>query len=121
MTIATTDIKVRIITRAADDMKAEEVKVLDLRGISTFTDYFILASAQSRNQFRAVVREIRKRLSDAGLPSPRTDGEDSERWVVLDLGDVVVHLFDPPTRSHYNLEALWGDAHTLDTAAFLTA
>ncbi len=116
-----TEAKVRIVARAADDLKAEDVLVLDVRGICTFTDFFLIASAGSRNQFRAILREIRSRLSEGGFTPPRAEDEDSGRWVVLDLGDVVVHLFDPHARAHYNLEALWGDAHSVDTASFLTA
>ena len=113
--------KVRLVMQAADAVKAEDVRVLDLRGISTFTDYFILASVFSQTQLRAAVREVRRLLKRAGEPPFKCDGEDSDRWVVMDLGDVVVHLFDPPTRSLYSLEQLWGDARTVDTAQFLTA
>jgi ribosome-associated protein len=113
--------KVRLIVQAAEDMKAEEIAVLDLRGISTFTDYFLLASVHSTAQRRAVTREIRKRLHEAGESDFRLDGENSEHWTVMDLNEVIVHLFDPPTRDHYRLEALWGDAQTLDAANFLTA
>ncbi len=119
--IITAEVKLRVVTQAADALKAEDILILDLKGISTFTDYFVLASVGSQPQLRAVTREIYRRLAAERIPSPRADGLESEHWVVLDLGDVVVHLFDAPTRSHYNLEALWGDAQRVDMANFLTA
>ncbi len=112
--------KIRIVTQAIETMKGEATTLLDLRPIATFTDFFLLASVQTQTQMRAVVREIRTRLSEADGPPPRVDGEGASRWMVLDLGNVVVHLFDPPTRAFYRLEALWGDAPALDPAAFLT-
>ena len=120
MTIDTQKI-LKMALEALDQMKATDVTVLDVRGISTFTDYFVLASAVSRPQLRAIRREIDRRLGEAGEDSPGVDGSESETWMVVDLGDVVVHVFEPHTRQVYSLESLWGDAESLDTAQILTA
>jgi ribosome-associated protein len=119
--IIETEIKVRLVTEASDAMKAGDMLILDLRGVSTFTDFFVLATVVSRTQLRAVLREIRRRLKEGGESQVRCDGEDSDHWAVMDLGDVVIHVFDAETRVRYSLERLWGDARLVDTADFLTA
>jgi ribosome-associated protein len=111
----------RVAIEALEQIKATDLTVLDVRGISTFTDYFVLASAISQTQLRAIRREVDRRLSEAGEEPLGVDGVESTSWIVLDLGDVVVHVFEPRTRSIYNLESLWGDAESLDTAQILTA
>jgi ribosome-associated protein len=120
VTIDTNQI-LRVAIKALEQMKATDVTVLDVKGISTFTDYFVLASAVSQTQLRAIRREVDRLLSAAGEEPLGVDGVESATWIVLDLGDVVVHVFEPHTRSVYNLESLWGDAEALDTAQILTA
>lgn len=109
------------MTQVADDLKARDITILDLKGICTFADYFVIASVDSRTQMRAIMRDVLRRLSDEDLPNPMIDGKQSDHWMVADLGDIVVHLFDPATRVHYNLTSLWGDAASVDMANFLTA
>ncbi|MBN1475667.1 ribosome silencing factor [Candidatus Sumerlaeota bacterium] len=119
--IIETETKIRLITEASEAMKAADLLILDLRGVSTFTDFFVLATVASRTQLRAILREIRRRLKEAGDIPVRCDGEDSDHWAVMDLGDIVIHVFDAETRVRYSLERLWGDARLVDTADFLTA
>ena len=116
-----TEKMIRLLIEAIEQMKGEEITVMDLRGISTFTDFFLIATVRSRAQMQAILRESRNALAKAKLPSPQTDGETSASWVVIDCGDVVAHLFEPSRRSYYNLEGLWGDATQVDAAGFLTA
>ncbi|HYE29892.1 MAG TPA: ribosome silencing factor [Methylomirabilota bacterium] len=97
----------------ADNRKAEDLIVLDLRKLSSITDYFVLCSGTSEPHLRAIVDEITETLAkDHGL-KPRSEGIRSASWVVLDYFDVLVHVMRKDVREHYNLESLWGDAPKL--------
>ncbi len=100
--------------RAAEEKQAEDIVILDLRGISTITDYFVICSGTSLPHLKAVRREIADQIRTVHGDRPRTtDGELESRWVVLDYGDVIVHVFHHEMRSVYSLEDLWSDApHT---------
>lgn len=98
----------------AENKKAEDLVVLDVRGLSTITDYFVLASGTSEPHLRAIVDEIVQKLEEDHHLRPRAqDGTWSSRWVVLDYLDVIVHVMHPETRALYALESLWGDAPRL--------
>lgn len=106
-----------IVARAADIMdslKAENVLVLKMEGIADFTDFFVIGTAQSTTQARAIIRRIYETLKEEGnLPfSPPEDS--SDRWSIIDYGSVVIHVFDAEARDHYRLEQVWGDAEELD-------
>jgi ribosome-associated protein len=95
----------------ADNKKAENIVVLDVRKLSSVTDYFVIASGSSQPHLRAIVEEISGKLrDDQGLRPARTDGATSGNWVVLDYFDVIVHIMHAETRVRYDLEGLWGDA-----------
>ncbi len=95
----------------ADSKKAEDLIVLDLRKLSTVTDYFVIASGTSEPHLRAVVDEIVDTIQkEYSLKPSGTDGAWQTNWVVLDYFDVMVHVMHPEVREHYNLEQLWGDA-----------
>jgi ribosome-associated protein len=95
----------------ADDKKAEEIVVLDVRKVSSITDFFVIATGTSEPHLRAIVDEIREQLSDELGLSPRAmDGSLHTAWVVLDYFDVIVHVMRREVRELYNLEGLWGDA-----------
>ena len=102
--------------RAADERKALDVCVLDLRGLSPLADFFVLSSGQSTPQVRAIAEHVEQSLSKAGLPAPRWEGSEASRWILLDYGDVVVHVFHHAEREFYNLEALWDQAPRLTVA-----
>jgi len=100
--------------RQADEKKAGDIVVYDLRGISDVADYFIIATAYSRLQIHAISFGIEKSLKDQGtLPLGAEGGTDSQ-WMLLDYVDAVVHVFSPEMRQYYGLESLWGDAPKLD-------
>lgn len=84
--------------------------ILDLRDLSSVTDYFVIADASSEVQVRAVVDGIAEALGDQGVTPSRREGWSDARWVLLDYGDVVVHVFRSEEREYYDLERLWGDA-----------
>jgi ribosome-associated protein len=95
----------------ADNKKAEDIVVLDVRKLSSITDYFVIASATSEPHLRAVVNEINDKLrEDEGLRPRAVDGKLPAAWLVLDYFDVIVHVMRADTRDRYDLEGLWGDA-----------
>jgi ribosome-associated protein len=96
--------------KAADDKRAEDIMVLNMRGISLIADYFIICHGNSDKQVQAIAREIREKALEKGYELKRMEGFDEARWVLIDIGDVVVHVFHKDERSYYNLERLWGDA-----------
>ncbi len=92
------------------DRKAEAVVALDLRGVSSATDFFVLATGNSDIQVRAIAEHIIGQLAKDGLRPLHVEGLDRARWVLLDFVDFVVHVFHPLAREFYQLELLWGDA-----------
>ena len=101
----------------ADNKKAEDIVILDVRKISTVTDYFVIASGTSEPHLRAIVDEIEDTLRDDHGVKPRAvDGTLQTAWVVMDFFDVIVHVMHAETRKHYDLEGLWGDAKAVKPA-----
>jgi ribosome-associated protein len=97
--------------KLADDKKAEDIAILDVRKLSSVTDYFVIASGTSEPHLRAIVDELTDRLRDQhGLRPKAIDGTLKAAWVVLDYFDVIVHVMREDLRERYDLEALWGDA-----------
>src|SRR5580704_16179174 len=101
----------------ADNKKAEDIVVLDVRKLSSVTDYFVIASGTSQPHLRAIVEEISGKLRDEhDLRPSRSEGFTGGTWVVLDYFDVIVHVMHTETRKHYDLEGLWGDARAVTPA-----
>ena len=98
------------------DLKAEDVVALDLRGISSATDFFVLATGNSDIQVRAIAEHVRDELKKLGVRPLHVEGLDKARWVLMDFVDFVVHVLHPSARAFYQLELLWGDAPTRDFA-----
>ncbi|HEY2494832.1 MAG TPA: ribosome silencing factor [Paenibacillus sp.] len=98
----------------AEDKKAQNVVALDLRGISLIADYFVICHGNSDVQVQSIATEIRKRAMDAGSTIRGIEGMDSARWVLMDLGDVIVHIFHRDEREFYNIERLWTDAKVVE-------
>ena len=98
--------------RLLDERKGEDVRVLDVREQLPITDYFILVTGRNRRHLRAMADEIRKHVrEELGKDVPREEGSnDGGRWLLLDLGDAIVHLFDGDTRAFYDVDGLWADA-----------
>ena len=98
--------------RVADDMKAADIVVLDVRKLCDIADYLVICTGQSCRQLRGMARRLCTETpkSSVAAPRARVEGEEGSPWVLLDFGDVVVHLFDPEAREFYDLELLWGDA-----------
>jgi ribosome-associated protein len=105
---------VKRVVELALERKAHDVTVLDLRGISTATDYFVVASGRSDVQVKAIAEHIAEELRGEGLRAGHVEGLTGGRWVLLDYIDFVVHVFHPQARAFYQLENLWGDAPRWD-------
>jgi ribosome-associated protein len=108
------DDRVRRAINAAADKKAIEPTVLDLRGISTFTDFFVLFTGANRRQVQAISDEVVDQLKRNGSPAARVEGYQNAEWVLIDYGDFVVHIFDDKARRFYDLERLWREARRRD-------
>jgi ribosome-associated protein len=98
----------------ATDYKAENVVVLDMRGITPLYDFLVLATGSSRRQIHTLAEEIDAAMAAEGETRLGIEGYTSAKWVVQDYGDVVVHVFDPETRSYYGLDDLWADAKPIE-------
>lgn len=101
---------------AADSKKANDVIVLDIRGLSVIADYFVICSANSRTQVQAVASAVKERVEELGLRCKAVEGKDEAKWVLLDFGDLVVHVFIEEERRFFGLERLWGDAPRLSVS-----
>ena len=99
----------------ADDKKAENLLVLDVREVSSITDYFVIATGTSEPHVRAIWNEIAGRLQkEHGVPAPKPEGAQQNQWVELDYYDVIVHVMQQSVRDQYDLESLWNDAAVVD-------
>jgi ribosome-associated protein len=102
--------------KAADDKKAQDIIVLNMEGVSLIADYFIICHGNSEKQVQAIAEEVKDKAQENGILIKRLEGKDEARWILVDLGGVIVHIFHKDERSYYNLEKLWGDAPQLDIA-----
>ena len=103
-----------LCARVADENKARDILVLDMRGLTPLYDFFVLATGTSRRQIHTIIEEIDDALKAEGDRRIGIEGYDSSKWVAQDYGDIVVHVFDPDARGYYALEELWADAPRLD-------
>lgn len=94
-------------------MKAQDVLCLDLRGISSAADFFLIATGRSDVQVKAIAERIQEGFRESGMRPQHVEGLPGGHWVLLDYIDLVVHVFHPQARAFYQLEALWGDAPTI--------
>ncbi|MDF1508284.1 ribosome silencing factor [Robertmurraya sp. DFI.2.37] len=109
-----------IAVKAADDKRAEDIVALNMKGISLIADYFIICHGNSDKQVQAIAREIKEKAVENHYDVKRMEGYDEAKWILIDLGDVVAHVFHRDERSYYNLERLWGDAPTLNIQSELS-
>ncbi|QFT89928.1 Ribosomal silencing factor RsfS [Bacillus sp. THAF10] len=100
----------QLAAKAADSKRAEELVALNMQGISLVSDYFLICHGNSDKQVQAIARAVKEAAEEIGQQVRRMEGFDEARWILVDLGDVVVHVFHRDERGYYNLERLWGDA-----------
>lgn len=97
---------------AIEDIKGFDISVMDVRKLTSLTNYMIVASATSSRQAKAIADNVREKLKEKGYQIRGTEGEKEGEWVLVDLNDIVVHIMVPATRAYYNLEQLWGEAES---------
>jgi ribosome-associated protein len=107
----------QLCARAADSKKAFEILVLDLRKLTTICDYFVVCSGSNSTQVGAIAEGVGGDLAKAGIHPSHVEGATGATWVLMDYGDVVVHIFEEQTRVYYRLEKLWGEAPRIALAA----
>ncbi|TAK46910.1 MAG: ribosome silencing factor [Xanthobacteraceae bacterium] len=106
-----------LILARLDDMKAEETITIDLRGQSSITDYMVVATGRANRHVGAIAEHVVKDLHDAGIKGVHVEGMPNCDWVLIDAGDVIVHVFRPEVRAFYNLEKMWAAARTAQPAS----
>ncbi|WP_026689172.1 ribosome silencing factor [Alteribacter aurantiacus] len=99
-----------LVVNAADDKRAEDIVALDMEGISLMADYFVICHGNSPKQVEAIAQEVKSKAQEADIDVKRLEGTDEARWILIDLNDVIVHVFHKEDRNYYNLEKLWADA-----------
>lgn len=99
-----------LIIDLLEDKKAQDIKVISLNGVSVVADYFVVATGNSSTQIRALVDHLSKELYVRAGVSVKREGKEEGGWVLIDAGDVVVHVFNETTRGYYNIERVWSDA-----------
>jgi ribosome-associated protein len=97
---------------AIEDIKGFDITVMDVRKLTSMTNYMIVASANSTRQCKAIADNVREKIKEKGYKIRGTEGDKEGEWVLVDLDDIVVHLMIPATRAYYNLEQLWGEAES---------
>ncbi len=102
--------KVDIIKKALDDKKATNIEVLYVAEQTSLADYFVVASCQSNVQVRACIDEVEEKMSEAGFDVRHTEGYKGGSWILMDYGDVIVHVMQQEIREFYSIERLWDDA-----------
>lgn len=111
--------KLSTIVKALDSKRAEDIRVIEIGDLTIVADYFVIANGTSSTQTRALAEEVEFKMSQLGIEPNRTEGYQGATWVVLDYGDIIVHVFYKETRDHYNLERLWSDGKDIDVKQFL--
>src|ERR1043166_8351209 len=114
LSMAELDQRIRRVLHSAAEKKALDPAVLDLRGIASFTDFFVIFTGANRRQCQAISDEIVEQLKHRGTPASRVEGYQNAEWILVDYGDFVVHVFDDKARRFYDLERLWRESKRYD-------
>ncbi|MBD5471702.1 MAG: ribosome silencing factor [Lachnospiraceae bacterium] len=99
---------------ALEDKKAEDIRVIDISKVSVIADYFIIANGNNVSQIQAMADEVEEKLYKAGCPLKQKEGYINANWVLLDFGDIIIHIFDKENRLFYDLERIWRDGVLID-------
>ncbi|QHS22830.1 ribosome silencing factor [Virgibacillus sp. MSP4-1] len=100
----------QIVAAASEDKQGKDIVALDMKDVSLIADYFLICHGNNERQVQSIAREIKDKVEESGLDVKKLEGYEQARWVLVDLDDVVCHIFHKEERNYYNLERLWGDA-----------
>ncbi len=101
---------IEVLVAAAESKKATDIKIVNTQSFPSVADYFVICSAQNDSQMRAIDQEIYRKLAENKIIRPKENGVLQSHWMILDFGDVIMHIINPEQRAYYNLEALWNHA-----------
>lgn len=108
----------KLAIAALEDKKGEDICIIDISEVSVLADYFLIASGNSRNQVQALIDNVSEKLGRAGYQAKNVEGYQTGNWILMDYGDLIVHVFDKQNRLFYDLERIWRDGKRLDAEAF---
>lgn len=103
----------KLAVDALEDKKAEDIRIIDISEVTVMADYFIIASGTSSNQLQAMVDNVEEKLGRAGHHVKQVEGYNSANWILMDYGDIIVHVFDKENRLLYDLERIWRDGKSI--------
>lgn len=118
-TVSTEKMMAQIACKAIDDKKGQDIKIIDIHNVSVIADYFVIASGTNSNQVQAIVDNVEEQLGRAGFEAKQIEGNRNSSWILMDYGDVIVHVFDEENRLFYDLERIWRDGKVMEMDAFL--
>lgn len=104
----------KLAIEALEDKKAEDIRIIDISEISVLADYFIIANGSNPSQLQALTDNVEEKLGRAGHPVKQVEGYDTANWILMDFGDIIVHIFDKENRLLYNLERIWRDGKSIE-------
>lgn len=104
----------KLVIDALEDKKAEDIKIIDISEVSVLADYFIIAGGNNSSQIQALCNNVEEKLGRAGHPCRQIEGYDTANWILMDFGDVIVHIFDKENRLLYDLERIWRDGKMIE-------
>lgn len=103
----------RLAYQAMEDKKARDIRIIDISEISVLADYFLIASGSNKNQVQAMVDNVQEELHKAGFVPKQVEGYNSANWILLDYGDIIIHVFDEENRLFYDLDRIWRDGSVI--------
>jgi len=108
----------KMAIEALEDKKAEDIKIIDISEVSVLADYFIIAGGNNRSQIQALCNNVEEKLGRAGHPVKQIEGYETANWILMDFGDVIIHIFDKENRLLYDLERIWRDGKVVEKSNF---
>lgn len=104
--------------KALEDKKAEDIRIIDISNVSVLADYFLIANGSNRSQIQALADHVEEQLGKEGTPVRQIEGYDTANWILLDFGDIIIHIFDKENRLFYDLERIWRDGALVELTEF---
>lgn len=109
----------KLSIEALEDKKGEDIRIIDISEVSVLADYFIIVGGNNSSQIQALCNNVEEKLGRAGHPVKQIEGYDTANWILMDFGDVIIHIFDKENRLLYDLERIWRDGKTMDKETLL--